>query len=80
MTDLMQGRYVRAEIPKAKTSDIAFDATLRAAAPYQKARPSNGCAVVIRKDDLRSKVRENVRGIFSFSLSMPLVPWVLGNV
>lgn len=67
MTDLMQGRYVRAEIPKSKTSDIAFDATLRAAAPYQKARPSNGCAVVIRKDDLRSKVREKRTGnIFLF--------------
>lgn len=67
MTDLMQGRYVRAEIPKAKTSDIAFDATLRAAAPYQKTRPSNGCAVVIRKDDLRSKVREKRTGnIFLF--------------
>ena len=67
MTDLMQGRYVRAEIPKSKTSDIAFDATLRAAAPYQKARPSNGCAVVIRKDDLRSKIREKRTGnIFLF--------------
>lgn len=67
MTDLTQGRYVRAEIPKAKTSDIAFDATLRAAAPYQKARPSNGCVVVIRKDDLRSKVREKRTGnIFLF--------------
>lgn len=67
MTELMQGRYVRAEIPKAKTSDIAFDATLRAAAPYQKARPSNGCAVVIRKDDLRSKIREKRTGnIFLF--------------
>ena len=67
MTDLMQGRYVRAEIPKTKTSDIAFDATLRAAAPYQKARPSNGCAVVIHKDDLRSKVREKRTGnIFLF--------------
>lgn len=67
MTDLMQGRYVRAEIPRAKTSDIAFDATLRAAAPYQRARPSNGCAVVIRKEDLRSKVREKRTGnIFLF--------------
>ena len=67
MTDLMQGRYVRAEMPKSKASDIAFDATLRAAAPYQKARPSNGCAVVIRKEDLRSKVREKRTGnIFLF--------------
>ena len=62
-----QGRYGRAEIPRAKTSDIAFDATLRAAAPYQRARPSNGCAVVIRKEDLRSKVREKRTGnIFLF--------------
>ena len=37
-TDEKQGRYVRAEMPRAKTSDIAFDATLRAAAPYQKVR------------------------------------------
>lgn len=67
ITDLSQGRYVRAEIPKAKTTDIAFDATLRAAAPYQKARPSNGCAVVIRKEDVRGKIREKRTGnIFLF--------------
>lgn len=66
-TDLMQGRYVRAEQPKGKTSDIAFDATLRAAAPYQRIRPKNGCAVSIRKEDIRSKVREKRTGsIFLF--------------
>ena len=66
-TDLMQGRYVRAEQPKGKTEDIAFDATLRAAAPYQRIRPKNDCAVRIRKEDIRSKVREKRTGsIFLF--------------
>lgn len=57
-TDLKQGRYVRAELPKEKTTDMAFDATIRAAAPYQKLRTKNGCAIVIKDEDLRQKVRE----------------------
>ena len=66
-TSLMQGRYVRAESPKEKAKDIAFDATIRAAAPYQKSRKSNGCAVVISRDDIREKVREKrVGNIFLF--------------
>lgn len=66
-TSLMQGRYVRAESPKEKAKDIAFDATIRAAAPHQKSRKSNGCAVVISRDDIREKVREKrVGNIFLF--------------
>lgn len=57
-TDLKQGRYVRAELPKAKVEDLAFDATIRAAAPYQKMREANGCTLNIQKEDLRQKVRE----------------------
>lgn len=57
-TDLKQGRYVRAELPKAKVEDLAFDATIRAAAPYQRLREDNGCALNIQKEDLRQKVRE----------------------
>lgn len=57
-TDLKQGRYVRAELPKGKVSDLAFDATIRAAAPYQKMREANGCALNIKEEDLRQKVRE----------------------
>lgn len=57
-TDLKQGRYVRAELPKSKVEDLAFDATIRAAAPYQKMREANGCALNIQKEDLRQKVRE----------------------
>ena len=57
-TDLKQGRYVRAEQPKGKVSDLAFDATIRAAAPYQRLREDNGCALNIKEEDLRQKVRE----------------------
>lgn len=57
-TDLKQGRYVRAELPKEKVNDLAFDATIRAAAPYQRHRPKNGCAINIRQADLRQRVRE----------------------
>ena len=57
-TDLKQGRYVRVELPKVKVTDLAFDATIRAAAPYQRLREDNGCALNIKEEDLRQKVRE----------------------
>lgn len=66
-SDERQGRYVKAGIPKGETHDIAIDATLRAAAPHQKGRRSNGCAVVIRHEDIRWKEREKRTGnIFLF--------------
>jgi len=61
-TDLMQGRYVKYNLPKDKVKDIAFDATLRAAAPYQSLRDKNGLAFVIDKSDFREKVREKRTG------------------
>ena len=57
-TDLKQGRYVRAELPRVKVDDLAFDATIRAAAPFQKQRPKNNCVINIQKGDLRQRVRE----------------------
>lgn len=57
-TDMKQGRYVRAEIPKNKVDDLAFDATIRAAAPYQRHRPKNNCAINIQQTDLRQRIRE----------------------
>ena len=57
-TDAKQGRYVRAELPVDKVTDLAFDATLRAAAPYQRMRPRGVCALTVRPSDLRQKVRE----------------------
>ncbi len=68
-SDERQGRYVRAELPRTKTADIAFDATLRAAAPYQKWRDKKGLALAIQSEDIRSKVREKRTGnIFLFAV------------
>ncbi|MGL4741175.1 MAG: VWA domain-containing protein [Sarcina sp.] len=41
-----------------KDNDIAFDATIRAAAPFQRSREKNGMALALRKSDLRGKVRQ----------------------
>ena len=56
------GRYARSRIPDGKTQDIAFDATIRAAAPYQKVRHSDNLSIVIEKQDLREKIRERRSG------------------
>lgn len=55
-----KGRYAGfTQSPKPFQRDLALDATLRAAAPYQKLRPHDGCAVALTEADLRYKVREN---------------------
>ncbi|MBW2108564.1 MAG: putative cobaltochelatase [Deltaproteobacteria bacterium] len=56
-TMLKTGRYVRSRQDENST-DLALDATLRAAAPYQTRRKKVGVAVAIEKSDLRKKVRE----------------------
>src|SRR6266540_2098656 len=57
-----RGRYVRAE-PKEKVSDLAIDATVRAAAPLQKERGrQHGERLMLEKRDLRQKVRERKVG------------------
>lgn len=57
-TDVRQGRYVRSTLPHGPLTDLAFDATVRAAAPYQKIRPAGHCRMTILPEDLRQKVRE----------------------
>ncbi len=61
-TSQLQGQYVRYTLPKGKFKDIAFDATLRAAAPYQNVRDKKGLALAIMKSDIREKVREKRTG------------------
>jgi len=58
-TERKHGRYIRARPAGGKTDDVAFDATIRAAAPYQKRRTEQRkkVAFAIRKDDLQRKVR-----------------------
>ncbi|RKX59269.1 MAG: putative cobaltochelatase [Thermodesulfobacteriota bacterium] len=61
---LKQGRYIKS-MPGSRSGDIALDATLRAAAPYQlKRKRENGLAVVLKKEDIREKIREKRIGNF----------------
>ena len=55
-----RGRYIRATLPKQRTEDLAFDATLRAAAAHPKG--DSALMVSVREDDIRVKVREQRTG------------------
>ena len=58
-TERKRGRYIQARRAEGKTSDLAFDATLRAAAPFQKERKNlrKKVAFAIRPSDFHRKVR-----------------------
>jgi len=65
ITNSKTGRYVDSVIPREKTTDLAFDATLRAAAPSQARRrkgTSSQNAMLIEGYDVREKVRETKVG------------------
>ena len=55
-TDRKRGRYIQAR-PANGSTDIAFDATLRAAAPFQLRRDRSRTALAVEKSDLQRKVR-----------------------
>jgi magnesium chelatase subunit D len=58
-TERKRGRYIRARPSRGKATDLAFDATLRAAAPYQRRRDEQRkrVAFAIQPDDFQRKVR-----------------------
>ncbi len=60
--DFRQGRYVKYRLPAGRLKELALDATLRAAAPFQNVRKEPGLAVVIRPPDIREKVKEKHTG------------------
>jgi len=51
-----RGRYTRSEPARAGSTDVALDATIRAAAPFQAQRQGE-MAINVVQDDLRTKVR-----------------------
>ena len=51
------GRYIAATQQR-KNDDLALDATIRAAAPYQPFREKKDVAIAIRSEDIREKVRQ----------------------
>ena len=62
-TAAKSGRYVRSTMERTN-DDLAFDATLRAAAPHQIFRQRDRVAVAIETADIREKVREKRVGNF----------------
>ncbi len=56
-----RGRYIQARPSPSDTSDVAFDATLRAAAPFQNQRDDlrqqNNVAFAVRSEDFQKKIR-----------------------
>jgi magnesium chelatase subunit D len=62
-TSRREGRYAGHRLPgREGAQDLAFDATLRAAAPFQSRRDKGGRAIAIYPSDLRVKIREKRSG------------------
>lgn len=56
-TDRKRGRYIQARPARGRPKDVAFDATFRAAAPYQIERDRSTRAFAIERQDIQEKVR-----------------------
>ncbi|MGW1011616.1 putative cobaltochelatase [Streptomyces termitum] len=57
-----QGRTTGATRPRGALTKLHLAATVRAAAPHQRARGRSGPGLVVRRDDLRQAVREGREG------------------
>ncbi len=57
-SDDRRGRYVRPSLHQSGPPDLALDATIRAAAPFQMVREKGNLALAICEPDWRYKVRE----------------------
>lgn len=62
-TSSKAGRYITSTMQR-KSNDLALDATIRAAAPFQIRRQRNDVTIAIENDDIREKVREKRIGNF----------------
>ena len=59
-TDRKRGRYIQARPSPGNPTDLAFDATLRAASPFQnerKAEVAEGPALRVKRSDYQKKIR-----------------------
>jgi len=72
-TERKRGRYIQSRPANGQSDDIAFDATLRYAAPHQIHRQSGNLALAIADDDLQRKVR--VRRAANFILFVVDASW-----
>lgn len=61
LTDRKRGRYIKARPMHGRPEDLAFDATIRSAAPFQRRRTDERAArkvaFVVKRSDLQRKVR-----------------------
>lgn len=70
------GRYRGPKMPDGRSSDPAFDATVRVAAPYQTVRNKRNLSIAIEPQDIRDKIRvkrDSCSFLFAVDVSGSLV-------
>ena len=76
ITSKRAGRYRGFKMPSGRSADPAFDATVRAAAPYQRSRGNKGLSINIESQDIREKIRirkDSCSFLFAVDVSGSLV-------